>query len=91
MNAQEILTQEGFPYIYKWHDEAGTQYPAHAHQGKVTIFVQKGNVTFSFSDGRNHTVSTGERFDVPVGVEHSAIVGFEGCDYIVGEMIDGDS
>jgi hypothetical protein len=67
------------------------EYPVHAHKGKVTLFIQNGDVTFHFSDKTNKTVSSDQRFDVPVGIEHTAIVGPKGCDYIVGEMIEGDS
>lgn len=91
MTPQNILKSEGFVHIYDWHDEAGTNYESHSHKGKVSIFIESGSVTFIFSDGTTKIVSSGERFDVPVGLEHSAIVGPEGCDYIVGEMIEGDS
>ncbi len=91
MKPQEILKSEGFIYIYKWHDSPNTKYPAHAHKGKVTLFVEKGDVTFNFSDDTTQIVKSGERFDVPVGLEHSAIVGKNGCEYVVGEIVEGDS
>lgn len=91
MKPQEILKSEGFVHVYEWHDEPGTKYPVHAHKGKVTIFIEKGDVTFHFSDNTTHIVKIGERFDVPIGLEHSAVVGPNGCDYVVGEMIEGDS
>lgn len=87
---KKILEQEGFKHIYEWHDDAGVIYPKHAHKDKVTIFITAGSVKLDFS-GEEKVVSTGERFDVPVGVEHSAVVGIDGCDYVVGEMIEGDS
>ena len=82
------LQNEGFPIVYDWHDEAGIIYPLHKHQGKVAFYVVDGSVTFS--GGINQTVSRGERIDVPPGVEHSAVVGSQGCDYVVGEEIEGD-
>jgi hypothetical protein len=36
-------------------------------------------------------VRAGERFDVPVGVDHSAVVGDTGWTVVVGEEIEGDS
>ncbi len=51
--------------------------------------MMKGSVTFS--GGINQTVHVGERCDVPIGIPHSAIVGEGGCDWIVGEEIEGDS
>ena len=91
MNPKEILQSEGFVHVYEWHDEPNIEYPKHSHSGKVSIFIENGDVTFSFSDGVTYMVQSGERFDVPVGIEHTAVVGLNGCDYIVGEMIEGDS
>jgi quercetin dioxygenase-like cupin family protein len=92
MNKEELknkLTSEGFPVVYEWTDAPGTIYEDHAHQGKVSFYVTKGSVTFS--GGVTQTVFTGERIDVPVGVRHTAIVGSEGCEYVVGQEVEGDA
>ncbi len=86
---EDILKAEGFPVVYNWYDEPGTKYENHKHQGKVSFFVLEGSVTFS--GGINKTVSKRERIDVPVRVEHSAIVGNKGCRYVVGQEIEGDA
>lgn len=91
MDYQKILKDEGFKNVYTWHDDSGTKYPKHSHKDKVTIIITSGSVTFYFSDGSTKKISKNERFDVPVNTEHEAIVGPEGCDYVVGEMIEGDS
>ena len=91
MNPKEMLEKEKFLRVYEWHDNAGIKYPKHTHKGEVALFIVNGDITFHFPDNTTHTVHTGERFDVPVGIEHSAIVGQNGCDYVVGEMIEGDS
>jgi len=83
------LEQE-FPHVYEWQDPAGTAYEAHVHQGKVSVWVTDGSIEFDFS-GVKKTVRAGERFDVPVGETHSAVVGPQGWIVIVGEEIDGDS
>lgn len=83
------LIDEGFIHVFEWHDEPGVVYEEHAHKGKVSFFVTKGSVTFT--SGINKQIKAGERFDVPVGVKHTAIVGSEGCDWVVGEMIEGDA
>ncbi len=83
------LKAEGFTHVFDWHDAPDTQYSEHSHKGKVSFYVTHESVTFS---GRINTIiGSGERFDVPVGVKHSALVGSEGCDWIVGEEIEGDS
>ena len=82
--------EEGFASVYEWSDPAGTVYPTHAHKGKVSLFVTDGSITFGFDDFHKE-VKAGERFDVPVGAPHSAVVGPAGWIGIVGEEINGDS
>ncbi len=92
MNNEDLknkLTAEGFPIVYEWTDAPGTVYEDHAHQGHVSFYVTRGSVTFS--GGINQTVSAGERIDVPVGVHHTAVVGSEGCEYVVGGEVEGDA
>jgi quercetin dioxygenase-like cupin family protein len=84
------LTAEGFPIVYEWTDAPGTLYEDHAHQGRVAFYVTKGSVTFS-GGIINQTVSARERIDVPVGVHHTAVVGDEGCEYVVAAEVEGDA
>lgn len=88
-NLIEILKNEGFKHVFEWTDKPNTMYPEHSHKGKVSFYILRGSVTFS--GGINKTINTGERFDVPVSVKHSGVVGPEGCDWIVGEEIEGDA
>jgi uncharacterized RmlC-like cupin family protein len=91
MNPEDILKSEGFVHVYKWHDEPGVEYTKHQHKDKVAMYVTAGDVRFRFQDGTEQLVTVGQRFDVPVGLKHTAKVGLKGCDYVVGEMIKGDS
>ncbi len=84
------LKQEGFKHVYEWEDKPGTTYPAHSHKGKVSMYITDGSITLDI-EGKKVELKSGDRFDVPVGKEHSAIVGPDGCSYIVGEMMKGDS
>lgn len=81
---------EGFVSVYEWQDPAGTTYPEHSHQGKVSLFVTDGSITFDF-EGQKREIKAGERFDIPVGTLHSAVVGSKGWIAIIAEEIDGDS
>jgi quercetin dioxygenase-like cupin family protein len=81
---------EDFVSVYEHQDAAGTVYEEHAHQGKVSLFVTDGSITFDFS-GEKKEVKANERFDVPIGVLHSAVVGPTGWIAIVGEEIECDS
>ena len=82
--------EEGFLHIYEWKDEPGTKYPAHAHKGKVTLYILEGCLTFNFGE-KVVTLKEGDRFNVPIGEGHTAKVGKNGCLYLVGELIEGDS
>lgn len=88
---KELFSQEGFTHVFEWQDAPNTSYDEHAHQDRVSIYIIEGSVTFLFEDGSAKEVKQGERFDVPPGLKHTALVGEEGCEYIVGEMIKGDS
>jgi quercetin dioxygenase-like cupin family protein len=81
---------EKFASVYEWQDPAGTVYPEHSHQGKVSLFVTDGSITFDFS-GEKKEIKANERFDVPVSAPHSAVVGPQGWIVIVAEEIEGDS
>lgn len=90
MSPVEQLLAEGFVHIFDWTDAPGTVYEPHAHKDKVTIITTAGSVDFTI-DGKTNTFRAGDRYDVPAGVIHSAVVGVEGWSCIVGEMIPGDS
>ena len=85
-----LKERQGFPYVYDWYDEPGTEYPAHSHKGQVMIYIVQGSVEFEFAEGKV-PLYVGACFDVPVGMEHTAKVGPEGCTFVAGEMIEGDS
>ncbi len=86
----QTLEQEGFQNVYEWQDSAGTVYEEHSHAGKVSLLVTDGSATFEIA-GEKKEIKAGQRFDVPVGVPHSAVVGPAGWIVIVGEEIEGDS
>ncbi len=86
----QTLEKEGFPHVYEWQDKPGTVYPLHQHQDKVTIFITEGSLELTLN-GATHSLRAGDRFDIPPQTEHSAVVGPSGCQYVVGEMIEGDS
>jgi quercetin dioxygenase-like cupin family protein len=81
---------ENFASVYEWQDVPGTVYEKHSHNGKVSMFVTDGSITFDF-EGVKKEVKANERFDVPVGVPHSAVVGPQGWIAVIAEEIHGDS
>lgn len=93
MNKEELIVElksEGFPYVYEWKDEPDTEYKTHSHKGKVSFYVLDGSITLNI-DGIHTTFRKGDRFDAPIGIPHSAKVGTDGCEYVVGEEFEDDS
>lgn len=86
----QTLEKENWPHIYEWQDKPGTIYPEHVHQGKVTIFVTEGYVEITIKEEKI-ILRAGDRFNVPPNTYHSAIVGPQGVQFVVGEEIEGDS
>lgn len=82
--------EEGFAFVYDWQDPPGTFYEAHAHKGKVSLFVTDGSITFDFN-GQKKEVKAGERFDVSIAQMHTALVGPQGWITVIGQEIVGDS
>ncbi|MDA8596778.1 cupin domain-containing protein [Candidatus Pacebacteria bacterium] len=84
------LESEGFARVYDDSDPAGTTYPPHEHQGKVTLMITDGSITFTIA-GKTTEYEAGDRIDIPPQTEHSCEVGPEGLIYVVAEEIVGDA
>ncbi len=87
MNEREFekeLLADGFSGIFVHWDGPGARYPDHTHGGITAHVVLKGEITIT-SEGETVTYGPGERFDVPAGAVHSAVIGPSGCRYMIGE------
>ena len=78
------LRQEGFSRTYVWQDGAGVSYPDHTHERLTAHLVLDGQMKLVIN-GESRTLVAGDRFDVPAGVVHSALMGPRGCRYLIGE------
>ena len=78
------LKKEGFSNIFSHTDSPGAYYPEHSHANVTCHYVLHGEITIT-SGGNTRTFTRGERFDVPAGEIHTAVVGDQGCTYILGE------
>ena len=85
----QILEKEGFPFVYETQDAPGAIYEEHAHEGKVALFVTEGAFEITFL-GLTKSLTSGERVDIPKETPYSALVGPQGCQLVIGEMVDGD-
>jgi len=81
---EQKLREEGFSGVFTHRDRPNACYPDHTHHGTTAHVVIEGLITVT-SEGNTVTYGPGERFDVPAGAVHSAIIGPEGCLYVIGE------
>lgn len=81
---EQKLREEGFSGVFIHRDRPNANYPDHTHRGTTAHIVIEGLITVT-SEGNTVTYGPGERFDVPAGAVHSAIIGPEGCLYVIGE------
>jgi quercetin dioxygenase-like cupin family protein len=87
MNESELvagLKREGFGHTYVWEDGPGAKYPNHTHAMETAHIILSGEMTLTM-DGESKTYSTGQRCDVPANAVHSALMGPQGCRYLIGE------
>lgn len=78
------LHKEGFRHTYVWRDAPEAFYPDHTHNALTAHIVLDGQMTLTMN-GKSETYHAGERCDVPTGVVHSALMGPDGCRYLIGE------
>jgi mannose-6-phosphate isomerase-like protein (cupin superfamily) len=78
------LQDEGFDDVYVWEDEPEMNYPPHQHPDVSAHIILAGEITVTV-DGKTTTYKPGDRFDIQGKTPYSALVGAEGCKYLVGE------
>jgi len=64
-------------------DTPGHYYPPHSHDCHEIIVATEGRIVFQ-AEGREVPVDAGEVLYLPEGTVHSARVGPEGCEYLIG-------
>jgi mannose-6-phosphate isomerase-like protein (cupin superfamily) len=81
---EKQLRAEGFTHTYVWQDGPGAHYPDHTHSTVTAHIILDGEMTVT-SQGKTETYRAGDRFDVPANTVHSARMGPQGCQYLIGE------
>jgi len=72
------LADEGLN-AYSWSNGPHDVYSAHSHSYNKVIYVVQGSITFGLPElGKQFTLKTGDRLDLPAGVVHDAHVGGQG-------------
>ena len=80
---RQRLEAEGFG-IFRWRDEAGASYAAHAHDHDESLWVLDGEITFGVA-GHEYCLGPGDRLMLPKGTVHTARAGQWGATYLIGE------
>ena len=79
----ERLEDEGFE-AFVWHDDAGADYQAHAHDHDESLWVIAGEIIFGAA-GRHYRLGPGDRLMLPGGTVHTARAGRDGARYLIGQ------
>jgi quercetin dioxygenase-like cupin family protein len=75
---QKSLNEEGLT-AYRWSNAPGDVYGAHTHPFHKVIYVVQGSITFGLpGEGEQVQLEAGDRFDLPPGTVHDAVVGKHG-------------
>jgi hypothetical protein len=85
----QTFEKEGFSSVFEHQDVPGTVYEKRCNRSSVSLFVTDGSIMFDFL-GERKEARAGQRFDIPVGVPYSAVVGSQGWIGIIAEMVEGD-
>src|ERR687883_1770171 len=74
----QLMTDEGLN-PYSWSNGPFDVYSPHSHSYNKVIYVVQGSITFGLPQlGKQLTLKTGERLDLPAGTVHDAVVGSQG-------------
>ncbi len=85
----QTLEKEGFLHVFEEQEASGAIYPEHSHKEKVVIFITEGSMEITVL-GSVKLLTAGDRFNIPPNTPYSMVVGPNGCQFVVGEMNDGD-
>tara|TARA_B100000745_G_scaffold123564_1_gene80259 strand:- start:4715 stop:4981 length:267 start_codon:yes stop_codon:yes gene_type:complete len=81
--AREQLTNEGFQNISVFQDSPNKFYPDHVHMALTAHIILEGEMTLDWGEEKR-TYKKGDRFDIEKNDIHNAVMGPEGCTYMIG-------
>ena len=83
---KENLKRAGYQEIHEYVDESNVVFPEHDHEGTQCMVVVRGSISVTM-DGQEHILVAGSELTIPAKTKHSAKVGSEGCESLLGEKI----
>src|ERR1044071_5095532 len=74
----KMMADEGLS-PYSWSNGPHDSYAAHSHSYNKVIYVVQGSITFGLPElGRQLSLKSGDRLDLPAGTAHDAVGGSQG-------------
>lgn len=82
--AQARLLKAGYSLIYEYDDPPNEEFPDHIHEGEELAIILSGTLEVKMG-GVEYLLKPGDELLFPAKKLHSAMVGPDGCVYVVGE------
>ncbi|MBX4212229.1 hypothetical protein KW787_02105 [Candidatus Pacearchaeota archaeon] len=87
MDNEEImrkLKEEGFVEVYEWIDEPNKFYSPHSHEEETKLVITDGEMVMK-TNSKDIILKKGSFVHLKRNQVHEALVGPNGCKYVVGE------
>lgn len=86
MNEGEIIKKlkKEFKEVYIWEDKPNIIYKKHSHSYKTKLLIVNGNMIIK-KEGKEIDIKSGDSIIINRNELHEAIIGSNGCKYIVAE------
>jgi quercetin dioxygenase-like cupin family protein len=84
----ERMKSEGYDNVYAYTAEPGEVDEEHHHDFDTKLYVMSGKIRIKILVGgalTDFALKEGDEKEIPRGQKHSAVVGTEGCRYVVAE------
>lgn len=84
----ERLKSEGYNNVYGYAAEPGEVDEEHEHPFDTKLHIMSGKIRIKMLTGgavTDFALKEGDEKEIPRGQKHSAVVGAEGCRYVVAE------
>jgi len=81
---KQQLKEEGFDKIYLWEDKPNKTYKKHFHRSDTKIIITSGNMNITIAN-KSSNLKHEDKILIKANEKHEAIIGANGCSYIVAE------
>lgn len=80
------LIKDGYANVTLHKDPADFKYPEHSHPVDTAYAILKGDMIVKM-EGKDFAIGQGQRIDITKQVIHEALVGKDGCSFLVGVKV----